>query len=168
VSRSDFEGEQDIGLERVAGPMAPLLDRLTRLGFLAKGSATILVGVLALRHALGHGGRLTGQEGAIRTLLGQPFGKLALLAVVVGLTGYSLWMFLAAFVDPERKGTGLSGIAERIGFFVTGIGYWAVAYGGSGCCWAIGGRARTWTTWRRACSPLSSAACWSDSRAWPS
>jgi hypothetical protein len=130
VSRSDFEGEQDIGLERVAGPMAPLLDRLTRLGFLAKGSATILVGVLALRHALGHGGRLTGQEGAIRTLLGQPFGKLALLAVVVGLTGYSLWMFLAAFVDPERKGTGLSGIAERIGFFVTGIGYWAVAYGG--------------------------------------
>jgi hypothetical protein len=130
VSRSDFEGGQDIGLERVVGRVAPLLDRLTRLGFLAKGLATILVGVLALRHALGHGGRLTGQEGAIRTLPGQPFGRVALVVLVVGLTGYALWMFIAAFVDPERKGTGFSGIAERVGFFVTGIGYWAVAYGG--------------------------------------
>jgi len=130
VSRSDLEGEQEIGLERAVGPVATLFDRLTRLGFLAKGLATILVGALALRHALGHGGRLTGQEGAIRTLPGHPFGKVALVALVVGLTGYALWMFLAAFADPERKGTGFSGLAERVGFLVTGIGYSAVAYGG--------------------------------------
>ena len=151
MSRSDLEGEQgDRARAGRAGRAAPLLERLTRLGFLAKGLATILVGALALRHALGQGGRLTGQEGAIRTLPGHPFGKVALVALVVGLTGYALWMFLAAFVDPERKGTGFSGIAERVGFLVTGIGY---SGGGVRRAQAAvgrhGGRARTWTTWRR-------------------
>jgi hypothetical protein len=119
----------DTGLERVAGGAAPVLDRVTRLGFAAKGLVTILVGVLALRHALGRGGALTGQEGAIRTLRDQPFSRLALIVLVVGLLAYALWMFVAAYVDPERKGVGFSGIAERMAFFVTGIGYAALAYG---------------------------------------
>jgi hypothetical protein len=41
-----------------------------------------------------------------------------------------LWMFLAAFVDPERKGRGFTGIAERIAFFVTGIAYALLAWAG--------------------------------------
>jgi hypothetical protein len=45
----------EAGLERVAGEAAPLLERVTRLGFATKGLLTILVGVLALRHALGQG-----------------------------------------------------------------------------------------------------------------
>jgi hypothetical protein len=36
-------------------------------------------------------------------------------------------MFVAAFVDPERKGESFQGIAERLGFFVTGIGYTLLA-----------------------------------------
>jgi hypothetical protein len=130
VSGRDSDERHDLGLERVAGPAAPLLDRLTRLGFLAKGLVTILVGVLALRHALGRGGRLTGQGGAIRALRDQPFSRVALLVLVVGLASYALWMLVAAFVDPERKGSGFRGIAERLGFFVTAIGYSALAYGG--------------------------------------
>jgi hypothetical protein len=129
VSDRDFEDTAEIGLERVAGPAAPVLDRFTRVGFLAKGLLTMLVGMLALRHALGQGGRLTGQSGAIRTLRDQPFGRAALMTLVVGLSGYALWMFVSASVDPERKGTRFSGIAERVGFFVTGIGYLALAYG---------------------------------------
>jgi hypothetical protein len=117
------------GLERVAGDAAPVLDRLTRLGFGVKGMLTVLVGVLALRHALGRGGQLTGQEGAIRTLLGQPFGRVAVIVLAAGLAAYALWMFVAAFIDPERKGTRLAGIAERVGFFVTGIGYALLAFG---------------------------------------
>jgi len=74
----------DTGLERVAGDAAPVLDRVTRLGFATKGLLTILVGVLALRYALGRGGRLTGQEGAIRALLDQPFGQVALVVLTVG------------------------------------------------------------------------------------
>lgn len=119
----------EAGLERVAGEAAPVIGRVTRLGFAAKGLLTMLVGVLALRHALGRGGALTGPGGAIRALRDEPFGRVALIVLAAGLSGYALWMFVAAFVDPERKGTGFSGIAERVGFFVTGIGYAALAYG---------------------------------------
>src|SRR5258708_10921615 len=46
-----------------------------------------------------------------------------LAVLALGLAAYALWMFVAAFVDPERKGKSFQGIAERLGFFVTGIGY---------------------------------------------
>jgi hypothetical protein len=116
------------GLERVAGEAAPALERLTRLGFGAKGVVTISVGALALRYALGAGGQITGQGGAIRALRDEPFGLVLLLGLMAGLAGYALWMFVAAFVDPDRKGTGFAGIAERLSFFVTGIGYAVLAY----------------------------------------
>jgi hypothetical protein len=115
-------------LEGEAGGVAPVIDRFTRFGFGAKGVVTVLVGVLALRYALGVGGRITGQQGAIQSVLGQPFGRLILAVLAVGLAGYALWMFVAAIVDPERKGTGFPGAAERIGFFVTGVGYTLLAY----------------------------------------
>ena len=118
------------GLERVAGEAAPALARATRLGFGAKGLLTIIVGVLALRHALGRGGELTGQEGAIRSLRDQPLGRITMVVLVTGLAAYALWMFVAAFVDPERKGRRLAGIAERVAFFVTGIGYALLAWAG--------------------------------------
>jgi Domain of Unknown Function (DUF1206) len=113
----------DAQLERVAGDAAPLIGTLTRFGFGTKGLVTVLVGVLALRYALGAGGNITGQQGAIESVLGQPFGRAMLAVIAAGLAAYALWMFVAALVDPEHKGTGFAGVAERLGFFVTGIGY---------------------------------------------
>jgi hypothetical protein len=118
----------DPRLERVAGGVAPVIDRFTRFGFGAKGVVTVLVGVLALRYALGLGGRITGQPGAIQSVLTQPYGRITLAVLALGLSGYALWMFVAAIVDPERKGTRLPAVAERIGFFVTGVGYALLAF----------------------------------------
>jgi Domain of Unknown Function (DUF1206) len=129
----------DAGLERVAGDAAPVLDRVTRLGFATKGLLTVIVGVLALRHALGQGGRLTGQEGAIRALRDQPFGVVALVVITVGLTAYALWMFVSAFVDPQGKGRRIVGIIERAAFFVTGVGYAALALGSLNLLLGTGG-----------------------------
>lgn len=129
----------EAGLERVAGQAAPLIERVTRFGFGIKGLLTLLVGALALRHTLGHGGRLTGQEGAIRALQDEPFGRIALLVLAVGLSAYAVWMFVAAFLDPERKGTRLAGIAERVAFLVTGIGYAALAFGALKLLFGAGG-----------------------------
>jgi Domain of Unknown Function (DUF1206) len=102
---------------------------VTRLGFATKGLLTILVGVLALQHALGRGGQLTGQQGAIRALREQPFGLVALVVLTVGLSAHALWMFVSAFMDPQGKGTRIVGMVERVSFFVTGIGYAALAFG---------------------------------------
>ena len=114
-------------LQRSTGPAAPALDVVTRIGFGAKGIVTILVGVLALRFALRRGGEITGQEGAVERVLGEPFGRLMLAVLAAGLAAYALWMFVVAFVDPERKGESFQGIAERLGFFATGIGYTLLA-----------------------------------------
>jgi hypothetical protein len=110
-------------LEQVAGPAAPLIARLARLGFGAKGVVTILVGVFALRYALGKGGTITGQQGAIQSVVDEPFGSVVLAVLAVGLAGHALWMFVAAIADAERKGARFRGLAERVGFFVTGVGY---------------------------------------------
>ena len=115
-------------LQRATGPAAPALDVVTRIGFGAKGIVTVLVGVLALRFALRRGGKITGQEGAVELVLREPFGRLMLAVLAVGLAAYALWMFVAAFVDPERKGESFQGIAERLGFLVTGIGYTLLAW----------------------------------------
>lgn len=117
-----------VNLEQATGGIAPVLDRLTRLGFGAKGVVTVLVGTLALRYALGAGGAITGQQGAIESVLGEPFGRIILAVLAAGLAGYAIWMFVAAIVDPERKGIRFTGVAERVGFFVTGIGYAVLAY----------------------------------------
>jgi hypothetical protein len=114
-------------LQRATGPAAPALDVVTRIGFGAKGIVTILVGVLALRFALRRGGEITGQQGAVELVLREPFGRLMLAVLAVGLAAYALWMFVAAFVDPERKGESFQGIAERLGFSATGIGYMLLA-----------------------------------------
>lgn len=115
-------------LQRATGPAAPVLDVVTRIGFGAKGIVTILVGVLALRFALRRGGEITGQEGAVELVLREPFGRLMLAVLAAGLASYALWMFVAAFVDPERKGESFQAIAERLGFFATGIGYSLLAW----------------------------------------
>ena len=110
-------------LDRAVGGAAPLIDRLTRFGFAMKGIVTVLIGALALRYALGWGGGVTGPSGALQALLREPLGKVILGVLVVGLAAYALWMFIEAILDPERKGIGPQGLAERVAFLVTGVGY---------------------------------------------
>ena len=105
-----------------------MIDRVARFGFAAKGIVTIMVGGLALRYAIGWGGRVTGPQGAIRSVLDEPFGSAILAVLALGLVGYALWMFLAAIIDADRKGAGFRGIAERVSFLVTGVGYALLAY----------------------------------------
>jgi hypothetical protein len=115
-------------LEQVAGGVAPVIDRVARFGFGAKGIVTILVGGLALRYAIGWGGGVTGPGGAIQSMLDEPFGRTILAVLAAGLAGHALWMFVAAIIDADRKGAGFRGLAERTGFLVTGVGYVLLAY----------------------------------------
>lgn len=110
-------------LERAArGAVAearPWIVRLARLGFAARGVVYCTVGLLALRTAMGAGGRTTGGRGALRALrelLGnQPLGQAALALVALGLAGFALWKLVQAVADPERRMTGLKGLALRVG-----------------------------------------------------
>jgi hypothetical protein len=104
------------------------VERLARLGYAAKGVVYGIVGLLAAQAAFGAGGRTTDTEGALQEIVRQPFGKVLLGVVAIGLLGYVLWRFVQAIKDPEHKGSNAKGILKRIGYGITGVIYASLAF----------------------------------------
>jgi hypothetical protein len=109
--------------------VAPWIERLARVGFVAKAVLYGTVGILAAQAALGHGGRTTDTNGALHELLSAPYGRAMLYVIAVGLLGYASWLAVRAIADPERKGTSLKGVALRVGYVVRSIAHGALALG---------------------------------------
>jgi len=72
---------------------------LAHSGLVAKGASFVLVGVLAIKVALGEGGKTTSRQGALATLADSTFGKILLVALAVGFAAYALWRFVQAFAE---------------------------------------------------------------------
>jgi hypothetical protein len=106
---------------RPLGDPASVLEALARTGFLVKGALYITIGWLALQVVTGRGGKVTGSEGALITILQQPFGRTLLLIAVFGLFGYAIWRVLQGILDPDREGRGLKGLALRSSFVFRGV-----------------------------------------------
>ena len=116
-----------IGQHRVAGEgfvRSRAFEWLSRAGFVARGLIYGIVGILALKLALGHGGKLTNQQGALQTVAHQPFGKLLLTLVAIGLGGYAMWRLARAAIGHGPEGAD-SGV-ERVGAFGSGVFYGAL------------------------------------------
>jgi hypothetical protein len=94
---------------------------LSRAGFVARGLIYGIVGILAIKLALGAGGKTTNQQGALETIARQPFGKVLLILVAIGLAGYALWRLLRALLGhgPEDSDSTF----ERVAAFASGIVY---------------------------------------------
>jgi hypothetical protein len=103
---------------------------LSRAGFVARGLIYGIIGLLAFEVAVSDTGKLTSQQGAIRTVADQPFGKLLLVFLAVGLGGYAIWRLFRAALGhgPEDADTTI----ERLGGLGSGL-----VYGGL-CLVAIG------------------------------
>ena len=105
--------------EKVA--RTPGFEWLSRAGFVARAAIYLIIGVLALELAVGVGGKATSQQGALQTLARQPFGKVLLVLVAVGLAGYAAWRLTRAALGhgPEGSDSGL----DRIAALGSGIVY---------------------------------------------
>ncbi|MGB3308302.1 MAG: DUF1206 domain-containing protein [Nodosilinea sp.] len=104
------------------------IERLARFGYAAKGIVYIIIGVLSFMAAFNWGGRVTGTEGAFQTIASQPFGKVMLFLVAIGLLGYVLWRFVEAVKDPEHQNSsGAGAIGRRLIYAVSGIIYGGLA-----------------------------------------
>lgn len=99
----------------------PWIFRLARVGFVAKGVVYIVIGLIAAGVALGMRRRFADAGDALRILLAEPFGRVLLLAVAVGLLGFAAWQAVAAALDVERRGARLTGIAARVGFAASAV-----------------------------------------------
>lgn len=107
----------------------PVLALLERLGYLVRGALYAVMGILALRIALGMGGgKATDLAGSLVALTGNPFGKLVLVVAAVGLSAYAIWGFTRAIYDPLRRGSDASGYAARLGFVSSALSYGAIVF----------------------------------------
>ncbi|MBD1804142.1 DUF1206 domain-containing protein [Microcoleus sp. FACHB-SPT15] len=115
------------------------VERLARIGYLAKGIVYAIVGVLAVQAAVGSGGQTTDTKGALSAIAAQPFGKFLLALLTVGLIGYMVWRFVQAVQDPEHKGDDAKGWATRLGYAVSGLIYASLAFTAIGLIRGSGG-----------------------------
>jgi Domain of Unknown Function (DUF1206) len=94
---------------------------LARAGLIARGLVYFVIGILALKLALGDGGKATNQQGALKTIADRSFGETLLILVAIGLAGYALWRLVRAAVGhgAEQRDSA----SDRIAALASGIAY---------------------------------------------
>jgi hypothetical protein len=117
--KTETAREARVGGDKVARSSG--FEWLARAGFAARGLIYGIIGILAIKLALGAGGETTNQQGALETIARQPFGKVLLVLIATGLAGYALWRLLHALLGhgPEASDTTF----ERVAAFGSGIVY---------------------------------------------
>ena len=97
---------------------------LARAGFIARGLIYAIIGVLAVKVALGAGGKTANQQAALETIAHQPFGTLLLILVAVALASYAGWRIFRAALGhgPEASDTAL----DRLSALASGLVYAAI------------------------------------------
>jgi Domain of Unknown Function (DUF1206) len=111
----------------------PWVFRCARLGYASNGLLYFIVGSTAALATVNVGGQVRGTRGALNLLVAQPFGRLAVAVVAVGLSGFILRSFVQIFVPPtdgvppklltrvlRRTGCAVSGLAH-IGIALTAL-----------------------------------------------
>jgi hypothetical protein len=102
----------------------PELEWLARVGLLARGVVYGIIGILALKLAVGSGGKATTQRGALMTIAHEPFGQALLIATAIGLASYALWRLVRAAIG---HGTEQNDSAfKRVAGVASGLAYAAL------------------------------------------
>jgi hypothetical protein len=97
---------------------------MARAGLVARGISYAIIGILALKLAVGSGGETTNQRGALMTIAEQPVGKALLIAMTIGLASYALWRLLRAAIGHGTQDD--DSVGERIGGATSGLAYAAL------------------------------------------
>lgn len=103
-----------------------VLRYFAKTGYAARGVVYFIVGVLALLAAFGRSDS-EDTEGALQSLVRQPFGDAMLWVVVIGLVGYAVWRLIQAVTDADAHGSDIKGLIIRGGLVVSGLTYIALA-----------------------------------------
>ncbi|MGB5941697.1 MAG: DUF1206 domain-containing protein [Leeuwenhoekiella sp.] len=107
--------------------MSTTTKKLCRAGLATKGLLYSIIGVLTAMAAFNEGGKKTGSTGALKWLQEQPFGRIILGIVAIGLLGYVLYRYYTSVKDIENKGDDAKGMIARTGYGVSGLLYLSLA-----------------------------------------
>lgn len=95
-----------------------------RLGIVGQGVVATIIGLLAIRIAIGEKDEAATSEGAVAWLAHQPLGKFLLVALTVALFALALWRFLCAVMGDPVEG---SEPKDRLKYAVLGVVYLSLA-----------------------------------------
>ena len=110
--------------ETVAAKTKDWKDPIGRIGLVGQGVVATIVGLLAIRIAMGDKDEAATSEGAVAWLAQQPFGKFLLVALTVALFALALWRFLCAAMGDPVEG---SEPKDRLKYAVLGVVYLLLA-----------------------------------------
>jgi len=110
--------------EAVAAKTKDWKDPIGRIGLVGQGVVATIVGLLAIRIAMGDKDEAATSEGAVAWLAQQPFGKFLLVALTVALFALALWRFLCAAMGDPVEG---SEPKDRLKYAVLGVLYLLLA-----------------------------------------
>jgi hypothetical protein len=116
----------------------PWVEKLARVGYAAKGFVYAVIGVLAVQAAIGTTNAPTDSQGALSAIGQQPFGRLLLALITLGLIGYIIWRFVQAGMDTEDHGSDAKGIATRIGYAISAVMYSGIALAAASIAFGTG------------------------------
>lgn len=136
--------------ENAADKASPWVEGIARAGYIAKGVVYAAVGVLAAQVALGTGGKTTGTGGAMESIDSQPFGKVALVLLALGLVGYALWKLVQGIMDPDEKGKDIQGMIRRVAYGGSALIHLGIAFSAAEELLGPEGQSTTldqWTAW---------------------
>ena len=106
----------------------PVIKKIARFGFYAKGFLFIVIGILALMVALGQkGGELADPAGALETVAEVPYGRILLIVFIVGAVAHGAWNILRGVADVDNAGKKWQGIVRRVIAVGVGIFYLGLA-----------------------------------------
>ena len=86
---------------------------VARIGYIARGTVFLIIGVFALLAAVGARARPAGMGHALQWLFERPFGGLLLWTVALGLACFAGWRMMQGVFDAERRGNTVAGLLAR-------------------------------------------------------
>jgi hypothetical protein len=103
------------------------LEYLARGGFICYGIIHLLLAWLSLQVAFGHSGQEGDQNGALKSLAGNGFGKVLLVVIAIGMIGLGIWQAFEAAIGTTGV-RGKEAIFERVLSGIRAIVYFWLAW----------------------------------------
>jgi len=105
------------------------VEMAARIGFGARGFVYVSAGVLTLLAALDLKGDAVDSRGLLPILAEQPFGRLWLVLLGLGLCAFVLWRILQSVFNADNEDASISGWVARAGLALSGAVYALLAIG---------------------------------------
>jgi hypothetical protein len=100
-----------------------LFERFLRFGFISKGVVYCLLGLMAVLAAADLTRQKASKKEAVELIYAQPFGKVILAILALGLLAYVTLRLFQCFKDSDNRGDSLKGLLIRAGYGLSALVY---------------------------------------------